>query len=81
MGRALSYFVNRELARGWSGWAAAYAETCAKRDSMRRSLRHMLNRKLSAGWGSWVSMVAERTRFLQLLRRGAPPVPLSMPAF
>ena len=70
MGRALSFFINRELSRGWMGWRATYEEAARKLSALRRGLSHMLNRKLSAGWGSWTAMVEERQRFLQLLRRG-----------
>ena len=53
MSRALKYFINRNLARGWVGWHEKWAEQRRKLLSMRRSLRHLLNRQLSIGWGAW----------------------------
>jgi len=70
MSRALRYFMNRELARGWAGWQTAWAEQNAKCESMRKSLSHMLNRGLSRGFGAWLEMAIERAVFLQKLRKG-----------
>ena len=68
MSRALSYFVNRELSRGWVGWHSQWAELVRKRESMRRSLGHLLNRQLSRGFGAWLEMAVERAAFMQKLR-------------
>ena len=70
MGKALRYFLNRNLARGWVNWQALWAEKKAKLESMRRSLSHALNRELSRGWGAWVEMAVERALFMQKLRKG-----------
>ena len=70
MSRALGHFVNRELSRGYLGWAEYAADLAYKRASMRRGLSHMLNRKLSAGLNAWVEMVAMKAEFMQLLRKG-----------
>ena len=46
MKKALSYFVNREFSRGWSGWQASWAERLAKLESLRRGMAFFLNREL-----------------------------------
>ena len=70
MSKALSYFLNRELARGWVAWHSTWAVLKAKRESMRKSLGHLLNRGLSRGWGAWLEMAQERAEFMQKLRKG-----------
>ena len=71
MKTALSFFVNRELARGWVGWRDAWLELVAAKEAMERSLKYMLNRNLSKGWLGWAAMVEERLAALDALRRGA----------
>ena len=44
MAKALMYFLNQGLARGWECWQATYEEERAKRESMRKSLGHLVNR-------------------------------------
>eukprot|EP00900_Chrysochromulina_parva_P015970 jgi/Chrpa1/24374/Chrysochromulina_OHIO_Genome00027597-RA len=70
MSKALLYFVNREIARGWVCWYETWKVLKAKRESMRKSLGHLLHRGLSRGWGAWIEMLEERAAFLQLLSKG-----------
>merc|ERR1719181_1769800 len=70
MAKALRYFLNQGLARGWECWQANWEEEKAKRDSMRKSLGHLVNRELSKGWRAWYAMASERAAFLQKLRQG-----------
>ena len=70
MAKAMRYFLNRNLARGWVCWSELYAEKKRKMESMRRSMSHMLNRELSRGWGAWLEMAADRKAFMQKLQHG-----------
>ena len=70
MSRAIRYFLNSNLARGWVCWRACWAEQKRKMESMRRSMGHMLNRGLSRGLAAWVAMVVGRYVALQQLRQG-----------
>merc|ERR1711965_538979 len=40
MSKALLYFLNRELARGWVAWSILYEEQKRKMASMKRSMVH-----------------------------------------
>jgi len=42
MPKALLYFLNRGLSRGWVAWYTTWEELKAKRESMRKCLSHML---------------------------------------
>ena len=80
MSRALSFFMNRELSRGWVGWHTNWSEIARKRAAMRHGLSHMLNRHLSRGWGAWTEMAVERAAFLQkLLQQPLQPQPQQPP--
>ena len=69
--RVTSHLVNRELARGWLTWHAAWSEAEARNDSLRHIMKHMLNRQLSMGWKSWMEMARERQAALDQLRNSA----------
>ena len=60
MSRAIRYFLNSNLARGWVCWRACWAEQKRKMESMRRSMSHMLNCG-SRGLAAWVAMVVGRS--------------------
>ena len=70
LGRALMYFLHRNLARGWVSWHETWSTRKRQAESMRRSLSHLLNRQLSKGYGAWAEMAADRGAYLQLLRKG-----------
>ena len=70
MAKAMRYFLNRNLARGWEGWQAIWEAQKAKLESMRRSMSHMLNRELARGFGAWFEMSIARKAFLEKLRHG-----------
>ena len=70
MSKAVRFFVNRELARGWVGWQTQWAEAARKMASMKKSLSHLLNRELSRGFVAWVEMAEEARWFMQKLRKG-----------
>jgi hypothetical protein len=69
--KALLYFVNREMARGWVSWHTRWAVLSARRESMRKSVGYLLKRELSQAWGAWVEMSAERAEVIRTLRKGA----------
>ena len=69
MAKALRYFLNQGLARGWECWQAIYEEERAKRESMRKSLGHLVNREQSKGWRAWCAMREERLLALQLMKQ------------
>ena len=58
--------LNRELARGFAGWLAAFATTAV----MAKGLGHMMHREQSKAWRGWLGMIEERAATLQLLRKG-----------
>ena len=53
MGKAVRYFLNRNLARGWVCRHDLWEQKVRKLRSMRRSLGHFLNKQLSRGFGAW----------------------------
>ena len=59
MKRAISYFTNRELSRGWSGYGDV-GRGLAKLESLRRGMSHLANRELSRGFGGWLEAVMPR---------------------
>ena len=76
MRASLSFFLNRELAKGWNGWFSLYQEALHKKASMGGALRHMMNRELSKGWKGWFAMWQEKVhaasvdaRFTRLLHQ------------
>ena len=69
MAKALRYFMNQGLARGWECWQSNWEEEKAKRESMRKSLGHLVNRELSKGWGAWLEMASERGEFMRSCAR------------
>ena len=61
MTRALSYFTNRHLSRGWNGWYALWSETVAAREAMALSAEvHAVDRALPMTEGGGVSANFER---------------------
>jgi hypothetical protein len=69
MSKAVSYFINRKLALGWSAWSSSWEESARKRAALQRGLGHMLNSGLSRGWGAWVAMAVERAEVMRKLRK------------
>ena len=70
MDRATRHMLNRDLARGWDGWASHWSVLRLKRDAMRKSLGHLLHRQLSRGCAAWQQRVREGADAVRLMRRG-----------
>jgi hypothetical protein len=58
MSKALLYFLNRELARGWVGWHSLWFERKEYLRLLRKGVSFMLNRELARGLSVWRQAVA-----------------------
>jgi hypothetical protein len=67
MSKALLFFVNRLLARGWTVWLTRWFVLKAKRESMRKSL---MRHELSLGFGALLTMAIECADFKRKLQMG-----------